>query len=257
MITEAWKLLASFALIAIGGGCGVSRGLPSHGGGKRFFEEQRVVASAIRESLAEMNLAELRGKQVQIVVRGIAHDGSATITWPGLDAVAARADVRNTEFENARRTISEGYYDDNTSDSIGGGLSASYRLQSRYSPDPSRTSEDMNYLRAALEMKAIHSGVQVKPGGVPIVLAVLVDVLGTDRSRHDMLFRVHDDLKAACELTYYAADLSDGSLLFPARRAAAESTYRESRLRGLDRLDTTRRTFKINPTPMPVESPQP
>ncbi len=200
-----------------------------------------------------MDLVELSGKQVQILVKNVAHDGSATMTWPGPETINLRADGRNTVYDNSRRSIiGGGYYDDNSSDSFGGGLSMNYRLQSRYAPAPSRTSEDMNYLRAALEMKAVHSGVRVTAGAAPVMLNVLVDVLGTNRSRHDMIFHVHDELRVACEITYYAIDRASGLLLFKARRAAAEATYRESRLRGLDDLEVTRQTRRIEPTPMPV-----
>ena len=39
-------LAAMIGVLALGPGCGTFRGLPSHGGGKRFDEEQRVVAGA-------------------------------------------------------------------------------------------------------------------------------------------------------------------------------------------------------------------
>src|SRR5213075_3294675 len=59
-----------FALIALVAsqlvGCGDFRGIPTHGGGKRFDEEQRIVAGAIRQTLADLELRELAGKKVHI-----------------------------------------------------------------------------------------------------------------------------------------------------------------------------------------------
>ena len=43
-------LLVLFALVA--SGCGEMRPVPSHGGGKRFDEEQRAVSSAVETAVA-------------------------------------------------------------------------------------------------------------------------------------------------------------------------------------------------------------
>src|SRR3954453_8461702 len=71
------------------GGCGDFRGFPSHGGGKRFNEEQRVVAGAIRTTLADMDLRELENKTVAISVECISQDGAATISFPGINNINA------------------------------------------------------------------------------------------------------------------------------------------------------------------------
>src|SRR3954447_15589802 len=72
---------------AVAGGCGDFRGIPSHGGGKRFDEEQRVVAGTIRQTLADIDLAELSGKRVQIVVEAIATDGGGNVQFPGVNSI--------------------------------------------------------------------------------------------------------------------------------------------------------------------------
>src|SRR5437763_1858635 len=81
-------LFAAICLLALGG-CGVFRGIPSHGGGKRFDEEQRVVVGAIRQTLAEMDLHELNGKKVLISIESISQDGGATVSFPGITAINA------------------------------------------------------------------------------------------------------------------------------------------------------------------------
>src|SRR3954449_3683232 len=70
-------------------GCGDFRGIPSHGGGKRFDEEQRVVAGAIRQTLADMEFKELAGKKVQINVEAIATDGGGNVVFPGINGISA------------------------------------------------------------------------------------------------------------------------------------------------------------------------
>lgn len=68
-------------------GCGEYRGIPTHGGGKRFDEEQRVVASAIRHSVSDMNLVELKGRRVQLTVDGMANDGGGNVYFPGVNSI--------------------------------------------------------------------------------------------------------------------------------------------------------------------------
>src|SRR5256885_14120792 len=78
------SILSASIFCAFGaGGCGDFRGIPSHGGGKRFDEEQRVVAGAIRTTLADMDLKELENKKVAISVECISQDGAATVSFPG------------------------------------------------------------------------------------------------------------------------------------------------------------------------------
>src|SRR3954469_20617955 len=77
------------ALLALLPGCGDFRGIPSHGGGKRFDEEQRVVAGAIRQTLADMEFKELAGKKVQINVEAIATDGGGNVVFPGINGISA------------------------------------------------------------------------------------------------------------------------------------------------------------------------
>jgi hypothetical protein len=60
-------------------GCGDFRGIPSHGGGKRFDEEQRVVAGAIRQTLPISTCASCPGKKVQLSVECIANDGGGVV----------------------------------------------------------------------------------------------------------------------------------------------------------------------------------
>src|SRR3954468_9103143 len=69
------------------GGCGDFRGIPSHGGGKRFDEEQRVVAGSIRRTLADMDLKELQAKRVQISIECISQDGGGNVVFPGLSSI--------------------------------------------------------------------------------------------------------------------------------------------------------------------------
>jgi hypothetical protein len=70
-------LMASTALTL--SGCGTLTGIPGHGGGKRFVEEQRLVSASIRGSLKEIDVTPLRGKRVAVIFSLIADEGGGNI----------------------------------------------------------------------------------------------------------------------------------------------------------------------------------
>lgn len=71
-------LMTSSALVL--SGCGTLTGIPGHGGGKRFVEEQRLVSSSIRGSLEAIDISSLRGKRVAMIFSIIADEGSGNIS---------------------------------------------------------------------------------------------------------------------------------------------------------------------------------
>lgn len=77
-------LAACFALSA----CGTLTGIPSHGGGKRFATEQRLVSASIRASLKDIDVSALRGKRAALVFDLVADEGGGNLSggrWtPGL-----------------------------------------------------------------------------------------------------------------------------------------------------------------------------
>ena len=70
-------LMASSALVL--SGCGTLTGIPGHGGGKRFVEEQRLVSASIRGSLEAIDVSALRGKRVAMIFSIIADEGGGNI----------------------------------------------------------------------------------------------------------------------------------------------------------------------------------
>jgi len=59
--------------------CATLTGIPGHGGGKRFSEEQRLVSSSIRLAVRHIDIASLRGKNAAIVFGLIADEGGGNI----------------------------------------------------------------------------------------------------------------------------------------------------------------------------------
>ena len=116
---------------------------------------------------------------------------------------------------------------------------------------------DLAYLHASLEMKARHCGLILGAPDPEVVLYVLVDVLGTNRSHSDNVITTIETLLASCECTYYAQDAKSGKLLFEARRTASEATYKEVRHLAVQQATVSRKLERTAPTPLPIDDPQP
>lgn len=251
-------ILLGLGLLA-GGGCGEFRGIPTHGGGKRFDEEQRAIAGAIRQSVADMDLAELSGKRVAIVLDCVAQDGGGNAGFPGLNYIGAgiNGNVGTGNLVQINQSLREGtgVTNDNSNTNLGGNAGVGIRPQMDYSTHAFPSSADAVYLKATLEMKALHAGLQVVGGDqADAVLHVLVDVLGTNRSRDERIVSNSEKLQASCEATYYARDAKTGDLIFAARQVSAASKYVELRALGVGTLAIARSIDRTLPTPLPVHN---
>ena len=78
-------LLASLMFLTA---CGTLTGIPSHGGGKRFATEQRLVSASIRSSLKDLDVSSLKGMRAALVFDLVADEGGGNLSggrWsPGL-----------------------------------------------------------------------------------------------------------------------------------------------------------------------------
>ena len=59
--------------------CGTLTGIPSHGGGKRFATEQRLIFASIRATLKDMDVTKLRGKRTAIIFDLISDEGGGNL----------------------------------------------------------------------------------------------------------------------------------------------------------------------------------
>jgi hypothetical protein len=254
-------LFVSLAVCALLAGCGEFRGIPSHGGGKRFDEEQRVVAGSIRQTLADMDFSELQGKRVQISIDAISCDGGGNVTFPGLSGVSLglNGNLGNGNLVQVVPAASGGgsyLKNDNTNSSAGASSGLSYSPMTTYAATAMSTLPDLGYFRAALEMKSRHTGLVLVPAEPEVMLYVIVDVLGTNRSHTDRVFTSSERLAASCECTYYAQEAKTGRLIFGARRASSEGVYSEQRMLGDKDAHVSRTLFRTQPTRLPIEEPE-
>lgn len=75
--TKSFLLVATLSVAL--GACGTLTGIPGHGGGKRFTEEQRLVASSIRLAVKHIDVKKLKSKNVAIVFGLISDEGGGNI----------------------------------------------------------------------------------------------------------------------------------------------------------------------------------
>lgn len=243
-------LLVAGGLLLMVGGCNTWRIVPTHGGGKRFDEEQRAVSGSIRQAIADMKLHELAGHKVLLQVDTLAQNGGGSLMFPGFN------NLYGSIGQNAAGTV--------VNNQTGGNLTDSkmeiWNLGFGYNPNPMSymtvfgTDADFEYLKASLGMKLRHETIQPVLAEPEYVLYILVDVLGTNRYRKENFLAWQDHLNATCELTYYAMDVKANTLLFRARRSSGQATYVENSLLGFAAFDVQRTILPIAPSPMPVDT---
>ena len=92
------KILLVAAILSLMG-CGTLTGIPSHGGGKRFAVEQKLLAGTIRACIKDFDLSKLVGKRVTFYVVGMGDGGSGNINGGrfGLSSIYSRKRVNSPE----------------------------------------------------------------------------------------------------------------------------------------------------------------
>jgi hypothetical protein len=123
-------LLFLFLFLLLGlSGCGTLTGIPSHGGGKRFATEQRLVSASIRSALMDLDVSALQGKRAALVFDLIADEGAGSFNggrWsPSLLLSVGSAVSPVTTTTNAFQVYNLAESGSNYSNSGGGGGSTS------------------------------------------------------------------------------------------------------------------------------------
>lgn len=241
------KLISRIILLAILlvfiQGCNTYRFMPSHGGGKRFDEEERAVSAAIRNTVAQVDIKGLTGRKVNIMLVTLAHNGGGSVTLPGFNSASIGYSQNNSYYGNP-------YQVDNQE-----GLSANlgYTPNTAGYPTVFGTDQDLTYLEASLQMRLRINGTFTGIPDPEYILYVLVDVLGTNRSRQDSFVVWSDILTASCELTYYVVDVKTNKVESGAKRASAEASYLESSTFGVAGYETQRSQSQTSPNLMPTD----
>ncbi|BDS05445.1 hypothetical protein NT6N_04850 [Oceaniferula spumae] len=200
-VAKTYRLLIlTAAMFGALTGCATFRGFPSHGGGKRFDEEQRIVAASVMHAGYKMDLRTLEPRKIALEVTSLPTTGSVH--------------AGNTTIVGAFQDL------------------LGYRMQPRLQTKRVLTQQDVEYVESAMIKQLRYDGFQVvSPKDAELYLVVLVDVLGTNFSRDDFLVAYRDHLKATCELTYYVVDAQTQKIIRRARSTASIAEYCELNVR--------------------------
>ncbi len=77
LTTSVLAIIATSQLVA---GCGTLTGIPSHGGGKRFATEQRLVSASARAALKSIDVTRLNGRRTFVLYSVISDQGGGTMS---------------------------------------------------------------------------------------------------------------------------------------------------------------------------------
>ncbi|MCF7955569.1 MAG: hypothetical protein K9M75_07200 [Phycisphaerae bacterium] len=243
MLIKKSILFSAVILLFFISGCGTWRVVPAHGGGKRFDEEQRVVAGCIRTAIAQMDFSELKGQKVSFIISNLSQDGGGWIMNSGFTNLSGSISDFNTEYmANLRDNIRDGW-----------DAGISYRARPEFRPTVFRSNEDMNYFNSFLTLKMRMSGLDFLARGGEKTLYVIVDILGTNLSTEDAVIAWSEKLRATCELTYYAVDNKTNKMLFKPRSVSGISEYINHNSYFYLHNGTEFRMVAVPPTGFPVD----
>jgi len=191
--------------------CSTFRPMPTHGGGKRFDEEQRLVSATIQHTSGRVDYSRIKRSKVSIEVTAPETSGS----------LAERYDWK----ENSKVTPTPPRFP-------GPQTLFQYRVNPWLQNAPAVTSQDVQFLEKCLEANLRSRNYQVvSRGNADVHMVVLVDCLGTNQGRNDFALAFRDRLTVTCAITWYLIDARTQEVLVAAKSFVSQGTYEELNLR--------------------------
>jgi len=223
----AWfiRLSAAFFLCLSLVGCGTVTPIPAHGGGKRFAVEQMLVSASMRKAVSEIPSEPLRDRKV-VFETSIVYDEGAGALNGGRPFVG---ELLNLQNQSTRNSVSG---DLTRSRQAGVGL-VTGRSDTAFVKDASFNNSDAKQFSNLLVSWLARQNVMINPNPDTEVeadyfLEVIVDVLGTWRSRTDWLVTNSEQLKAIVALEYTITPLRGHNERRLSGRIAYEASYLEN-----------------------------
>jgi hypothetical protein len=168
-------------------GCGSFTALPAHGGGKRFAIEQALVSAAAKRVIVDLPLAQLSNRRILLETSVINDEGGGAVNGgrPYL------AEALSHTLQRAHGVV-------------GGTV---LRNDTGYTKDPSFNNTDARQFTNLLASALVRQNVMLNPnpeteGEPEYFVEVIVDVLGTWRSRTDWLLTNTERLQAIVSVEY-------------------------------------------------------
>ena len=254
------RLFRMLSLVFCLSACGTVTGVPSHGGGKRFAVEQELISASARAALRSVNLNPLAGRSVRMVFSSIGDEGSGNLAGGRLSFdrslqgnYSSSATTRTDIGDAFTRQILRG-------PAALAGLALASDGTPGYRSEAFINPRDAEFLSSLVTGHLLMAGAQVKgnqTSPADFLVIVFVDVFGTIRDRTDFLVYNTERLRARTALEVVAIRQSDGTVVLPVQRGAAEATWEEKYLFWSGPVSTTRSLKGIDDLLMPSLPPQP
>lgn len=211
------RLWGAFSVaVALCGTTGCAyRGVPAHGGGKRFYNEQEVVAVATREAVGQLDWSKLKNQTVNVFIACMGDEGGGVDNEGGLDIAGVLGFGRG---EQRGKTA------------VGAGAAASYSTDSWYGAYAFANARDVEYLRSVIVEHVFLNGGAVarRDSDISGDLYVVVDTFGTNKWVFDFLIYKEVNLSAQVRLSAYY--VPHGAPVETLGRAAQRFKYMENYL---------------------------
>lgn len=254
-------------------GCSTFTGIPSHGGGKRFFIEQELISASARASALSVDLSQLRGKNCALFLTTMGDQGggnlvggryewqaairgsylanpttrtqnqfplldSTTVTTDGAGAVLSQIDSSSpVNFPGSTQSQQEG-------EQVTAGGGVEYNGTPEYAALGFINPNDVSFLGAVIREACVLQGVGLTtPQKADATLYVTVDVFGTHRSRTELHLFNQERLRAKTAMHVTAFD-KQGKVLVPPQTVSFEADYRERYVLWCGPLEVEKRVYQ-------------
>ena len=236
-------------------GCATTTGIPSHGGGKRFFIEQELISASARAATQCIDVESLRGKPCAMFLTTVGDQGAGNLVggkyqWQSAlrgDCVssATQATRNFTSPQNSLTETRDGtgllqqsiaaaaptiYPFLSESQTEGGDFRVGGGAGMNGFGDYSALgflNDDTGFLGAVLREALVLKGVLlVPPERAENFIYVTVDAFGTNRNRTEMHVYNEERLQAKTAVHVTAFDRK-GNVVVPTQTSSWEADYRE------------------------------
>lgn len=204
------RFLFLISVLVLLQGCGSFTPMPSHGGGKRFAIEQKLVSAVTKRAISDLPIDDLRGLKGYVNITVIFDEGGGYVNGGrlsaseifGASANAGRSylggDVLNSSSRNK---------------SIELGINTS-KAQTNFNKDIAFNSSDSRHFINLASSFLLRNNVLKDPnpetdGPADFILEIIVDTLGTIWKRSDWGLVNSDSLSAVVSYEYMIIPLKD------------------------------------------------
>jgi len=231
------NFLLAFVILLLGG-CGTYSPIPSHGGGKRFAVEQELVSASMRKVISEIPVEKLKNKKVLFETTIVNDEGGGYISGgrPYLNEIVAAQKSKITNAGEYQSAL---------------GINAS-RGDSLYVKDFNFNNSDGKQFTNLLASFLARNNIMLNPiaetdGEADYFLEVIVDVLGSWRSRTDWLLSNKESLKASVSIEYIITPFGGEGETRLVGRIGYESTYTEKYLFWIGPVESEMKILRTEP----------